>query len=187
LVGAANSTVEIKLTPLTVKDFGDEGAAVEAAKAVSAPLERVILGTTVVVPVKLNPPIIMGEAEDPLALFLQITILKIKLESDLIVTPALANVNFASAPRLEVDVKIEPVGEAFAVVPVVELLIVGAANPIKLNPPSIEYPAATLTPDAVFVPETVKLKEFNAKLYPETGAIENSIYGVIGVVLPTEL
>lgn len=126
-VGAASSTVEMRLIPLTVNDFGEDGFEAEAAKAVSAPLERVNAGTAVVVPAKLRLPIVMAVLEELLALFLQTTILRIILESDFMDLDPKANVNFAALPVLLV--KTVPVGDVFATVPVADVLTVGASNP----------------------------------------------------------
>jgi hypothetical protein len=124
-------------------------------------------GTAVVVPLKVSALMANAAELELEALFLQITMRIFREESDFITRPDdLKKLN--TAP-LAPDV--DPSGAALATpVPVTE-----GVNPVKVVPPSVEYPAAKVAPEAYTVLVTEKLIFPSVKLLPETGATLNSM------------
>ena len=106
----------------------------------------------------------------PLELFLQITILIFK-------EPPLPIATLAGNEKLKVLAAViehtEPVGPAAAVAPPAIPL---GVKPVKVVPPSIEYPAANVRPLVVaFGVLTEKVKELTLMVFPIFGPTENSI------------
>ena len=138
MVGAVTVTSEERLAPTKLKLLGIEAADGFATKPTKELDDRTMLGAAVVVPVNVIDGTVITVPEEPLALFLQTTILILSEESGLIkIGPVAEKLNAADAP--DPLVKTEPVGDAFATCPVAAVPeIVGAPKPVKVVPPLTE-------------------------------------------------
>jgi hypothetical protein len=149
-----------KLEPVIIVDCEVEGPLPETyVKAVKGVPELIAgVNETGVVPIIDGGEIFILVVLLLLALFLQTTTLNTKEFKAGIVVAGTVKVKVPAVAPVTVP-KFEPVGLAFAKGAVNAPEVVGAARPVKVVPPSIEYPAATTTLLTVVTFSTVKVKE----------------------------